>query len=222
MKRKLILLAVASVFALSACATDMNRTQRGALVGTGVGAATGALLGQAIGRDTTSTVIGALAGAAVGTLAGGAIGSYMDRQEEELRRLEMMSYGATVDRRDQQLLVTLRSDVLFDVNSSILKPGAHDEMDHVAHTLVRYPETLVTVDGHTDSTGSEVYNQRLSEERALSVKNALVSRGVDPYRITARGFGESRPIAGNNTEAGRQLNRRVALTIVPAESQSRY
>ncbi len=217
MKKNFVLLLVASAFALSACATDMNRTQKGALVGTGVGAGTGALLGQAIGRDTTSTVIGALAGAAVGSLAGGAIGSYMDRQEQEMRRVEAISQGATVERNQQQLLVTLRSDVLFDVNSATLKPGAYDEIDLVADTLVRYPETTVLVDGHTDSTGSEMHNQRLSEERALSVRDALVQRGVDSRRITARGFGEARPIASNATESGRQLNRRVAITIVPME-----
>ncbi len=217
MKRNFVLLLVASAFAISACATDMHPTQRGAVIGTGVGAGTGALLGQAIGRDTTSTVIGALAGAAVGGLAGGAIAGYMDRQEQELRRLEAISQGATVERHQQQLTVTLRSDVLFDVDSSMLKPGAYDEIDFVADTLLRYPETVVMVDGHTDSTGSAAYNQRLSEERALSVRNALIQRGVDHRRITARGFGETRPVASNASESGRQLNRRVAITIIPVE-----
>lgn len=217
MKKNLVLLLLSITMAISGCATDMNRTQKGALVGTGVGAGTGALLGQAIGRDTTSTVIGALAGAVVGGLAGGAIGGYMDRQEAELRRVESISQGATVERNQQQLLVTLRSDVLFDVDSARLKPGAYDELDHVADILTRYPETLVMVDGHTDSTGSEAHNQRLSENRAFAVTDALVQRGVDSRRITPRGFGESRPIASNATEAGRQLNRRVAITIIPVE-----
>jgi outer membrane protein OmpA-like peptidoglycan-associated protein len=218
MKRQVLLLFVAVAFALSACATPMTRQEKGAAVGVGVGAATGALLGQAIGRDTTSTVLGAVAGAAVGGIAGGMIGEYMDRQEREFNQRLARVEGASVQRMQDNLAVTFRSDVLFDVDSTRLKPGAYDEIDIVADILMRYPDTRVMVDGFTDSTGSERYNLQLSEARALSVKDALVNAGVHPARINARGFGESKPIASNATEAGRQLNRRVTITIIPVRA----
>ena len=218
MKRQVLLLFVAVAFALSACATPMTRQEKGAAVGVGVGAATGAILGQAIGRDTTSTVLGAVAGAAVGGIAGGMIGEYMDRQEREFNQRLARVEGASVQRMQDNLAVTFRSDVLFDVDSTRLKPGAYDEIDIVADILMRYPDTRVMVDGFTDSTGSERYNLQLSEARALSVKDALVNAGVHPARINARGFGESKPIASNATEAGRQLNRRVTITIIPGRA----
>ena len=218
MKRQVLLLFVAVAFALSACATPMTRQEKGAAVGVGVGAATGAILGQAIGRDTTSTVLGAVAGAAVGGIAGGMIGEYMDRQEREFNQRLARVEGASVQRMQDNLAVTFRSDVLFDVDSTRLKPGAYDEIDIVADILMRYPDTRVMVDGFTDSTGSERYNLQLYEARALSVKDALVNAGVHPARINARGFGESKPIASNATEAGRQLNRRVTITIIPVRA----
>lgn len=217
MRKSYILLFVIIAFSLSACATPMTGTQKGAATGTGVGAATGAILGQVIGRDTKSTLLGAAAGAVVGGLAGGWIGTYMDKQQAELQRSLADTQGATVERQQNELLVTFKSDVMFDVNSARLKSGAYADIEQVADILNRYPETRVRVDGFTDSTGSEDHNLRLSEERAFSVKDALVDRGVDPARISARGYGEAEPIASNNTEAGRQLNRRVTLRIIPVE-----
>jgi outer membrane protein OmpA-like peptidoglycan-associated protein len=204
--------------AVTSCATDMSGSQKGTLIGTGVGAAVGAGLGQAIGGDTASTLIGAGAGALAGGIAGYAIGSYMDRQEQEMRQ-SLASVEAASIRRDQDVLaVTFKSDMMFDTGSATLKPGAYDELDRVARVLNNYPQTRIQVEGHTDSVGSETSNQVLSERRADAVRNALVSRGVDPRRISAIGYGESRPIAGNDNEGGRQLNRRVQITIIPVEA----
>ncbi|MBC7358481.1 MAG: OmpA family protein [Desulfacinum sp.] len=219
MKRSLSLFAVLLVVLMlvSACAGPRNRTEKGAMIGTGVGAATGAVLGQAIGRNTESTLIGAAAGALVGGIAGGMIGNYMDRQEQEMRQALAGVEAASIQRDQNVLAVTFRSDVLFDFDSAVLKPGAYDEIDRVAGVLNNYPQTRIRVEGHTDSTGSETYNQQLSERRAMAVKNALVARGVDPARIDVVGYGESKPIATNATEAGRQLNRRVNIVITPVQ-----
>ena len=113
--------------------------------------------------------------------------------------------------------MTFKSDFLFSVNSSTLLPGAYDELDRVAKVLNQYPQTTMQVSGHTDSTGSDAYNQKLSERRAESVKSALVGMGVNPARITTIGYGESKPIASNSTEAGRQQNRRVEIRIIPQQ-----
>lgn len=215
--KKLLSVVLISAFVAAGCATPMNKTQQGALIGTGVGAATGAALGQAIGGDTKATLLGAAAGALAGGLAGTAIGSYMDKQEQELRT-ELANVEAASIQRDQDVLsVTFKSDVLFDTNSAELKPGAYDEIDRVAGVLTRYPQTTLHVEGHTDAQGSDAYNQELSERRAQSVAAALEQRGVDPSRIQAVGFGESKPIATNDTETGRQLNRRVTVRIVPIQ-----
>lgn len=210
-------LLLAIVLLLPGCA-GMNKTEQGAAVGVGVGAATGAVLGQAIGRNTSSTVIGAVAGAAAGGLIGGAIGNYMDRQEQEMRAQMARMEGASVQRYQDNLAVTLRSDVLFDVNSARLKPGGMDEVYRVADILNRYPETRVEVGGHTDSTGSERSNFELSDRRAQAVADALANAGVNPRRIGARGYGETRPVATNATEAGRQQNRRVVIDVFPNQS----
>ncbi|MBT0654288.1 OmpA family protein [Geomobilimonas luticola] len=200
---------------LAGCAQPMTKTQKGAAIGTGAGAAAGAALGQAIGRDTGSTLIGAAVGAAVGGVTGGFIGNYMDKQEEAMRQTLSNVEGANVQRNLDTLAVTFKSDILFAVNSSTLKGGAFDEISRVAKVLNQYPETRMTVAGYTDSTGSEELNQKLSEKRAESVKNALVGEGVNPARITTVGYGESKPVADNDTEAGRQLNRRVTIFITP-------
>lgn len=200
------------------CAAPQTRTQKGAIYGTGIGAAAGAGLGQAIGRSTESTLIGAGIGAAVGGLAGGAIGRYMDNQEAALRQQLAGVEGANVQRSANVLAVTFKSDVMFDTNSSVIKTGAFDEINRVASVLNQYPQTNIRIAGHTDSTGSETYNQQLSERRAQAVQQALSSQGVSPGRMNAIGFGESQPIADNATESGRQMNRRVTITIVPQQA----
>ena len=214
--RRVMCAAAAGMF-LIGCAQMQTKTGQGAAIGTGVGAAAGAGLGQAIGKDTKSTLIGAAIGAAAGGLAGAAIGNYMDRQEQAMRAALAQSEAASVRREMNVLAVTFRGDALFDVNSAELKPAAVAEVARVAGVLNQYPETRLLVAGHTDSTGSEEYNQKLSERRADSFKNALVGQNVAPARITTIGFGESRPVADNATEGGRQLNRRVEITIQPVE-----
>lgn len=207
--------AIMMLATLMGCAQPMTKTQKGAAIGTGAGAAAGAALGQAIGRDTSSTLIGAAVGAAVGGVTGGLIGNYMDKQEEAMRQTLSNVEGASVQRNLDTLAVTFKSDILFAVNSSSLKGGAFDEISRVAKVLNQYPQTRITVAGYTDSTGTEEHNQKLSEKRAENVKNALVGEGVNPARITTVGYGESKPVADNDTEAGRQLNRRVTIFITP-------
>jgi outer membrane protein OmpA-like peptidoglycan-associated protein len=194
-----------------------TKTQKGAAIGTGVGAAVGAGLGQAIGRNTSATLIGAAAGAVAGGLTGGAIGSYMDKQEATMRQELANVEGASVQRNMDMLAVTFKSDVLFPYDSYSLKPGSYDELGRVAKVLNQYPQTNITVAGHTDDKGSEEYNQTLSEKRADVVKNALAGMGVNPSRMTAVGHGESKPVADNTTEVGRQLNRRVEIVINPQQ-----
>lgn len=222
MKTLIIVVAITGIL-IAGCAT---KTQTGGAVGAGVGAAVGAGAGQAIGRDTSSTLIGAGIGAIVGGLTGAAIGNYMDKQEQSMRQAIANSEAATV-RREQEIIqgarqqsvdvltVTFKSDYLFAVNSSTLLPGAQSELQRVATVIRQYPETNIQIAGHTDSTGSEDYNRRLSEQRAESVKTALIGMGVNPSRLTTIGYGEGRPIASNNTEGGRQQNRRVEVRIVP-------
>ncbi len=199
------------------CAQPQTKTQQGAMYGTGIGAAVGAGLGQVIGGDTESTLVGAGIGAALGGAAGAGIGRYMDNQEAMLRQQFAASDAANVQRNANLLAVTFRGDVLFDVDSAALKPGAYNEINRVANVLTQYPQTNVQIAGHTDSTGPETYNQDLSERRAMSVQNALANQGVPMNRMRAIGFGESQPIADNSTAQGRQLNRRVVVTIAPQQ-----
>lgn len=214
---KKISVVMIAVMMLWGCAQPQTKTQQGAMYGTGIGAAVGAGLGQVIGGNTKSTLIGAGIGAALGGVAGGSIGRYMDNQEAALQQQFAASDAANVQRNADVLAVTFKSDVLFDVNSAALKAGASTEINRVSQVLLQYPQTDIQIAGHTDSTGSEVYNQQLSERRAMSVQNALANQGVAANRMRAIGFGESQPIADNSTEAGRQLNRRVVVTIAPQQ-----
>jgi outer membrane protein OmpA-like peptidoglycan-associated protein len=188
-------------------------------IGAGAGAVVGAGLGYAIGGGK-----GAAIGAVVGGLAGGVIGHYMDKQEREFKQAlaesqarEQAAIMEGVRREKDALILTFKSDVMFDTNSSVIKPAAYasGEIDRVAQILNRYPDTTIKVVGYTDSTGAETYNQQLSEQRANAVKNALVVKNVQAARISALGMGESNPIADNATEGGRQLNRRVNIIIEP-------
>jgi len=212
---KLVVILALGAVIMTGCAQPTTRTQEGAIYGTAAGAAVGAGLGQAIGRDTESTLIGAGIGAAIGGLAGAGVGRYMDNQQAALQRQFAASESANIRRDANVLALTFKSDVLFDTDSSTLKPGGYQEINRAAEVLNQFPETRLMVAGHTDSDGPEAYNQALSERRAESVRNALVAQGVAPGRINTLGYGETQPIADNSTAAGKQLNRRVVITIVP-------
>lgn len=213
MKRAGIAIMVIIAFTIAGCA-NATKTQKGAGIGAAVGTLAGAGIGAAVGGKK-GALIGAGAGAVVGGLTGAAIGRYMDNQERELRTGLANAEAASIQREQDILAVTFKADFMFDVNSSVIKPGAYQEIDRVAQVLNKYPQTRIRIEGHTDSTGSEEYNQRLSEQRAEAVKNALITRSVDPARLETIGMGESSPIAGNDTEAGRQINRRVKVVIIP-------
>lgn len=193
------------------CAGTTNqesRTKEGVLVGAGLGA----ILGQVIGKDTQGTLIGAGIGAAIGGIAGNQIGAYMDRQEQALRNAVAASDAASVQRSQNVLTATFNSSTFFDYDSSILKPGAYTEIDRVARVLRDFPQTRIRVEGHTDAKGSAEYNMQLSQRRAQAVTNALIQRGVDPMRMETIGFGESQPISSNDA-----TNRRVNIVIIPVQ-----
>jgi outer membrane protein OmpA-like peptidoglycan-associated protein len=208
--------ALAGVLLLSAgCAanpdgtTEYKRTAIGALAGAAVGAGGGALIA---GRGHRGT--GALIGGVVGAAGGGAVGNYMDRQAAEMKR---NLPEAAVAREGDKLYVALPSGILFDVDKTEIRPAARESIAKAAEVLVKYPDTDITVEGHTDSTGTTEYNQKLSERRADAVRDRLMRDGVPASRISIKGYGESDPVADNSTPEGRQSNRRVQLEIRPNE-----
>lgn len=204
---------------LAGCAAPQTKTQKGAVYGAAGGAAAGALVGQVIGHNTKSTLIGTAIGAAVGGLGGAGVGRMMDNQERDMRDVLASSEAAAVSREGNLLAVTFKGDVTFDTDSTVVRPGLQSEITRVATVMNQYPNTLVRVEGHTDSTGSDDYNMDLSNRRAAAVRNLLTSRGVADHRIDVVGYGESMPVATNNTEAGRQKNRRVEIKIAPQTQQ---
>lgn len=208
--------ALAGLLLLSAgCATnpdgttEYKRTAIGALTGAAVGAGGGALIAGKGHRGT-----GALIGGALGAAGGGAIGNYMDRQAAEMKR---KLPEAAVAREGDKLYVALPSGILFDVDKTEIKPAARESIAKAAEVLVKYPDTYITVEGHTDSTGATEYNQKLSEWRADAVRDMLMRDGVPASRVSIKGYGESDPVADNSTPEGRQSNRRVQLEIRPNE-----
>ena len=220
--KKIYVVGLALTLLLSGGCANMNNMGKGATYGTAGGAAAGALLGQAIGGNTKATLLGMAAGALIGGVAGTGVGYMMDKQEQDMRNALAQSEAIAVQREGNVLALTFRSDFTFAVNSSTIRPGLNNELARVAQVLNAYPQTTLTVAGHTDSTGSEEYNQTLSQKRAESVKNALVQRGVAAYRINAVGYGESQPVGDNETEFGRQQNRRVEVRINPVEQNQQY
>lgn len=214
---RIIIVNLVCLFVIAACAPQ-NKTQKGALVGAGGGALAGALVGQLIGKDTESTLIGAAIGAAVGGGAGAGIGRMMDNQERDMRAALAASEAAAVRREGNLLAISLKGDVTFDTDSAVVRPGLYNEIDRIANVLGQYSQTVIRVEGHTDSTGSEEYNMNLSSRRAESVKNLLLQRGVASSRIETMAFGEASPIASNDTEAGRMQNRRVEIKVAPTQT----
>ncbi|MBG22701.1 MAG: hypothetical protein CMF22_04490 [Idiomarinaceae bacterium] len=198
---------VASAVVLAGCQTPMTNTQKGAAIG----AVAGALIGKGTGDHDKSRYVW---GAAVGALAGSAIGNYMDRQEQQFRE-ELSGSGVEVIRDGDNIRLQLPSNITFATDSSQIASNFDPILVDVARVLREYEKTTMVVEGHTDSTGSAEYNQQLSESRAWAVSNHLARNGVDTRRITIMGYGESQPVATNDTASGRQLNRRVELRIVP-------
>lgn len=178
--------------------------------GTAIGAAAGALAGAVIGKAAGNTTNGAIIGAAVGGASGAAIGNYMDRQSRELEEdLE----GAKVERVGEGIKITFDSGILFDVNSYQLKDASRENIAELSEILQKYEDTNIMFSGYTDNTGSEEYNQKLSEDRAKAVAEYAAFTGVDAERMTIIGYGESDPVADNSTATGRQQNRRVEIGI---------
>ena len=207
--------ALSAMLATSACTTDPytgQQTINRMAVGIGVGALSGYLLGDLVGgnHDRNAKIIGA----GIGAIAGGAVGNYMDRQEAELRR-QTAGTGVDVYRQGDELVLRMPSGITFPVDRFDIQPQFQSTLDQVAQTLASYDQTYIDVLGHTDSTGSDAYNQSLSERRAQSVSDYLSARGVARARIGLRGYGESQPIASNDTESGRSENRRVEIKVVP-------
>ncbi len=198
-----ILLALA-ILAMPAC--NASRAVKGGAIG----AAAGGAIGGVIGKKAGNTAAGVIIGAAIGGAAGALIGRYMDKQAEEIRR---DLKGAKVERVGEGILITFDSGLLFDVGSYQLRPATRQNLVELAKTLNKYKDTEILVEGHTDDRGTEEYNMTLSENRAKSVYNQLVKQGVASSRFSVLGYGESAPIADNNTVEGRQLNRRVEIAI---------
>ena len=205
------------ILLLAGCAETgtMTKGQKGGLIGAGGGAVVGAILGQAIGHNRNATLIGAALGAAAGGAGGYGVGKMMDNQERDMRDALATSEAAAVSREGNLLAVTFKGDVTFDTNSTEVRLGLYSEINRVAGVLNQYPNTLIRVEGHTDSKGSDEFNMNLSKRRADTVKTLLVQRGVADSRIEVVGFGETMPVATNDTEAGRQKNRRVEIKIAP-------
>lgn len=186
--------------------SSMSNTQKGAAGG----AAAGGVIGGIIGHQSGNTAVGAIIGAAVGGAAGGYIGHYMDKQAAEMQKdLE----GAKIERVGEGIKITFDSGLLFDVNKAELKAASKTNLTNLAGILNKYPDTNILLEGHTDSTGSEEWNLELSKLRAQSVENYLAGQKVMESRFTDMGYGESQPIASNDTAEGRAANRRVEVAI---------
>ena len=208
---------LAAGLAASGCTTNAvtgeSQVSRGA-IGVGAGAALGALAGAAVGGSENAQRNAILIGAGIGALAGGAIGTYMDQQEAALRQ-ELAATGVGIRRQGDELFLVMPSNITFQTESAAIDPGFSRTLTNVATVLNRFNRTLIDVYGHTDNTGSDAFNQDLSQRRATSVANFLAARGVRPDRMIVSGFGESRPVATNATPQGREQNRRVEIRISP-------
>ena len=205
--KKLVVVMVVMAFLVFIIGCSATRTQKGGAIG----AAAGGVAGAVIGKQAGNTILGAIIGAAVGGAAGAYIGHYMDKQAAEI---EQDLQGASVERVGEGIKITFNSGLLFDVNKATLRDVSKAELTKLAQILNKYPDTNILVEGHTDNTGSEEYNLELSRQRAQSVENYLASLNVDPTRFTIMGYGESQPVATNDTAEGRQQNRRVDLAIM--------
>ncbi|MGB5344702.1 MAG: OmpA family protein [Woeseia sp.] len=193
--------------------TQESKTSQ-ATKGAVIGAVAGAVVGLVSGDDAVERRQRALIGAGVGALAGGAVGNYQDRQEAKLRA-ELQGSGVSVNRMGDNITLNMPGNVTFATNSSDLSPAFFNVLTSVSKVMEEFDKTVVEVAGHTDNTGSDAYNQTLSERRAGSVAQYLQSQGINSQRLITVGMGEARPVADNSTADGRQANRRVEITMVP-------
>jgi outer membrane protein OmpA-like peptidoglycan-associated protein len=207
MKRSIVLFVAAALILSGASCASMSRAQKGAVIGGASGAVVGGLIGKAAGN----TLVGAILGAAIGGAAGAYIGHYMDKQAAEMQRdLE----GAKVERIGEGIKITFDSGLLFDVDKSDLKQASRENIESLAKIFQKYPDTNILIEGHTDSTGADDYNMRLSKERASAVAGYLALQSVQSSRFSVMGYGESQPLGTNDTVEGRQTNRRVDLAVM--------
>ncbi len=218
MMYKMTFSAVLAGFLLIGCAgtetgtgTGLSKTQTGALIG----GLAGAVAGGATGDHSAKRI---LIGGALGAAAGGGIGYYMDKQQEELNK-ELAGSGVEVERQGDTINLNMPGGITFDTGKANIKPNFTPVLDDIANVMVKYPETKIEVQGHTDSVGSDASNLTLSQLRAQSVSSALMQRGVASDRIRSVGYGETMPVASNDTAAGREANRRVEIKIIPNPSK---
>ena len=209
-KRALIAMAMLGSFGLTACASMSNK-ERGAVIGAGTGAAVGGV----IGNNTGSTARGAIIGAVIGGAAGAVIGHQMDQQAKEI---DQSVPGAKVERVGEGIQVTFDSGLLFDFDSDRIRPDAAANLNSLAASFVKYPNSDLLIVGHTDARGDDAYNMSLSQRRANAASAYLAARGVPASRIKTSGRGEMEPVASNDTEAGMQQNRRVEIAIFANEA----
>jgi outer membrane protein OmpA-like peptidoglycan-associated protein len=212
MRHRVITLSIAVTMVLILLVAQLfvsckaSNTTKGGAIGAGVGGA----IGGVIGHQSDNTVVGAIIGAAVGGTAGALIGRHMDKQAEELKN---DLKGATVQRVGEGIIITFDSGLLFDLDSYQLQQTTKTNLDELAKTLNKYEDTDILIEGHTDSSGEDNYNQTLSERRAREVEDYLQSQQVKGSRIKTKGYGEEQPLASNETDAGIRSNRRVEVAI---------
>lgn len=209
------LITAACVFISGCTATNNGLGESKQVTGAIIGAVAGGILGKSTGSHHRDR---AIVGAAIGTLAGAAVGGYMDKQEQALRE-QMADTDIDVIRDGDRILLNIPNKVTFDVNKSLIKPGFYDTLNRLSDVFAQYGSTIIEVTGHTDSTGTNDYNQRLSESRAFSVKRYLAEQGVSYQRIHTYGMGETQPVADNSTVRGRAENRRVEIELIPVVAE---
>lgn len=211
MRKKIIALClILSLVLMGMGCAEWSRMQKGAAIGAGAGGVVGGVIGRAAG----STIAGVLIGAVIGGAAGAFIGNYMDKQAAEIER---DIAGARVERVGEGIKITFSSGIMFDIDRAVLKDQYRGELSELAAILNKYDDTNILLEGHTDSTGTEEYNLDLSKKRSQSVANYLATRKVNPARFTIMGYGESQPIASNDSSEGRAQNRRVEVAIYANE-----
>lgn len=203
-------LTTVAAFTLTACATEDGSLGENARTGAIAGAVLGGLVGTVDGGKPKNVVVGATIGAAVGA----GLGNELDRQEADLRD-QIAGSGATITNTGSELIVTLPEAVTFDTDSTFVRQSSRTHLAGLAENLRTYPSSSIDVIGHTDNVGGEDYNQNLSSRRANAVFEILTQEGVDASRIRAFGRGENEPLASNDTDTGRQQNRRVNVVITP-------